>query len=76
MSKWFEKAGIETVMNEKDLNGTQRVLFSNLLTQRECEKLVQLAVVRIFAVYFLYFNCNVFTLINLQGKKFSYQLIC
>lgn len=45
MSKWFEKTGIETLMNEKNLNGTQRVLFANLLTQRECEKLVQLAVV-------------------------------
>lgn len=50
--KWFEKTGIETVMNEKDLNGTQRVLFSNLLTQKECVKLVQLAVVRILLFIF------------------------
>ena len=58
MSKWFEKTGIETLMNENDLNGTERVLLSNLLTQEECEKLVQLAVVRNFNV--IYFHSDTF----------------
>lgn len=43
--KWFNKAGVETVLNEKGLNGTQRILFSNLATKEECEKLVNLALV-------------------------------
>ncbi|KAG8191685.1 hypothetical protein JTE90_016472 [Oedothorax gibbosus] len=42
-SQWFKKNSIKPHLSAKELNGTKRVSYANLVSKEECQKLVELA---------------------------------